>query len=78
MSGARPRLGHKRDRWRVLLGLGLLRFRRGSRVPLKAGLDHEVDGVAVLDVVLLEELGVREGLALEQQPLDVCWGRTGL
>ena len=33
-------------------------------VPLDARLHHQVDGVAVLDVVLLEQLGVRERLAL--------------
>lgn len=63
-----------------LSGLGLLGFRSGGRVPGEARLDHEVDGVAVLDVVLPEELRVCEGLALEQQPLNVggrraCLGR---
>ena len=61
-----------------------LRFAFGSerwgryfgRVPVEAGLDHEVDGIAVLDRVLLEELGVRQGLALEQEALRVRGGRA--
>ena len=47
-------------------------------VPLDARLHHQVDGVAVLDVVLLEQLGVREGLALQEEALRRGRGRAGL
>ena len=47
-------------------------------VPLDARLHHQVDGVAVLDVVLLEQLGVRERLALQEEPLRRGRGRAGL
>lgn len=41
-------------------------------VPVKAGFDHQIYGVAVFYVVLLEELCVCESLSLEQQALCVC------
>ncbi len=60
------------QRGRRLLALGL------GGVPLDAGLHHEVDRVSVLHAVLLQQLGVRQRFALEQEPLGVCGGRAGL
>lgn len=76
----RRRLRRRRDeqerrRRRFFL---LLRLGGGSGIPLDAGLDHEVDRVAVLHAVLLQQFGVRQRLALEQEPLRVGRGRARL
>ena len=76
----RRRLRRRRDeqerrRRRFFL---LLRLGGGSGIPLDAGLDHEVDRVAVLHAVLLQQFGVRQRLSLEQEPLRVGRGRARL
>ena len=40
-------------------------------------LDHEVDSVSLLDVVLLQELSISQHLALDEQSLDVLRRCTG-
>ena len=56
--------------------LVLFSFRSG--VPFDARLHHQVDGIAVLDVVLLQQLGIRQRLALQEESLRRGRGRTGL
>ena len=53
-------------------------FGLGSGVPFDARLHHQVDGIAVLDVVLLQQLGVRQRFALQEEPLRRGRGRAGL
>lgn len=70
----RRRLRRRRDEQERGLGGG----RGGSGIPLDAGLDHEVDRVAVLHAVLFQQFGVRQRFALEQEPLRVGRGRARL
>ena len=49
-----------------------------GRVPFDARLHHQVDSIAVLDVVLFQQLGVRQCLALQEEPLRCGRGRAGL
>ena len=67
---------HSRQQQRGRLGLGLFGFRSG--VPFDARLYHQVDGIAVLDVVLLQQLGVRQRFALQEEPLRRGWRGAGL
>ena len=78
--GARSRTERRRRRLgrRRLDGQERRGRRRGGGIPLDAGLDHEVDRVAVLHAVLFQQFGVRQRFALEQEPLRVGRGRVRL
>jgi hypothetical protein len=67
MGGSAKRRRLRRRRYRKQQSRG--RFLGLGGIPFDAGFDHEVDRVAILDGILLQQLGVRQRLALQQESL---------